>query len=215
MGVDALKDLYKDDLDFKKAVNCVRSHFGLDKTLEQVKGYYFWPKLQANIRRFVESCEIFQRAKGTSTNASLYQPLPIPTQPWEIHGQACDLVITQAEFAYNDSINRSIGKSPFEVVYGFNPRVVLKLRDLSGMDKKSALGEYFAISMQENHDKVRDTLQQSATNYKEKVDVKIRDVQFKVGDLAMAHLKKARLPEGNPSRIFMKNLVLVGVWGKK
>jgi hypothetical protein len=29
-----------------------------------------------------------------------------------------DNVLPQAEFAYNDSVNRSTGKSPFEIVYG-------------------------------------------------------------------------------------------------
>jgi hypothetical protein len=29
-----------------------------------------------------------------------------------------DNVLPRAEFAYNDSVNRSIGKSPFEIVYG-------------------------------------------------------------------------------------------------
>ena len=31
----------------------------------------------------MESCVICQKAKGTSTNVGLYQPLQIPTRPWE------------------------------------------------------------------------------------------------------------------------------------
>nr|GEU69428.1 reverse transcriptase domain-containing protein [Tanacetum cinerariifolium] len=31
-----------------------------------------------------------------------------------------DLILPQAEFAYNRSVNRTIGKSPFEIVYGWN-----------------------------------------------------------------------------------------------
>jgi hypothetical protein len=34
------------------------------------------------------------------------------------HHNSWDNVLPQAEFAYNDSMNRSTGKSPFEIVYG-------------------------------------------------------------------------------------------------
>jgi hypothetical protein len=39
-------------------------------------------------------------------------------------------ILAQAEFAYNDSVNRSTGKIPFQIVYGMNPRGVSELRDL-------------------------------------------------------------------------------------
>ena len=31
----------------------------------------------------MEQCTICQKAKGTSSNAGLYQPLPVPNRPWE------------------------------------------------------------------------------------------------------------------------------------
>lgn len=37
------------------------------------------------------------------------------------HVSNWDLILSRAEFAYNDSVNRSIGKTPFEVVYGYHP----------------------------------------------------------------------------------------------
>lgn len=33
--------------------------------------------------KFVEKCIIFQYAKGRIQNAGLYQPLPIPSRPWD------------------------------------------------------------------------------------------------------------------------------------
>lgn len=58
-------------------------HFGIDKTIELVKRSYHWPKMIADIKKFVQSCTICQQAKGTTTNQGLYQPLPIPSRPWE------------------------------------------------------------------------------------------------------------------------------------
>ena len=48
------------------------------------------------------------------------------------------------EFAYNDSINRSIGQSPFQIVYGMKPRGVSKLKDLEQNEFRSASAEDFA-----------------------------------------------------------------------
>jgi hypothetical protein len=45
------------------------------------------------------------------------------------HHNQWDQILPQAEFAYNDSVNRSIGKSPFEIVYGMKLRGVYELRD--------------------------------------------------------------------------------------
>jgi hypothetical protein len=45
------------------------------------------------------------------------------------HHSSWDNILPQAEFAYNDSVNRSTGKIPFQIVYGMNPRGVSELRD--------------------------------------------------------------------------------------
>ena len=52
-----------------------------------------------------------------------------------------EIVLAQAEFAYNNSVNRSTGKTPFEIVTRMQPRGVLDLRDVSGEEKRSIVGE--------------------------------------------------------------------------
>ena len=296
-------------------------HFGLDKTLEQVKRFYYWPKLQADVRKFVESCWICQKAKGHTSNAGLYTPLPIPCRPWDSismdfvlglpktktghdsvfvvvdrfskmahfipcrsthdashiaglffrevvrlhglprsiisdrdpkflghfwrtlwkrlgtnlnfssayhpqsdgqtevtnrslgnllrclsqqHGGSWDTILSQAEYAYNDSVSRSTGLTPFQIVYGDHPRGVLELRDVNTMERKSAQAEDFANVMKDVQQQVKDRLQKAADKYKTHADKKRRDLQFKVGDLVMVHLKKERLPKGQYTKLMMK-----------
>ena len=57
-------------------------HVGRDRTLQLVVTSYFWPSLRRDVERYVERCRTCQLAKGKASNAGLYLPLPIPTQPW-------------------------------------------------------------------------------------------------------------------------------------
>lgn len=67
----------------EKHYGTLGGHFGYDKTLEQVKRFYHWPRMHIDVKKFVEACVISQREKGSSSNARLYQPLPVPNRPWE------------------------------------------------------------------------------------------------------------------------------------
>jgi hypothetical protein len=72
------------------------------------------------------------------------------------HHNSWDNVLPQAEFAYNDSVNRSTGKSPFEIVYGRQPRGVSELRDSEQIMTKSASAKEFIEAMEELHSRVKE-----------------------------------------------------------
>ena len=57
-------------------------HVGRDRTLQLVQATYFWPTMRKEVDRYVKRCRICQVSKGTATNAGLYMPLPVPSQPW-------------------------------------------------------------------------------------------------------------------------------------
>ena len=67
----------------EKHCGSLAGHFGIDKTLEQVRRFFYWQKMQVDIRMFLECCIICQKAKGRSSNVGLYTPLPTPTKPWD------------------------------------------------------------------------------------------------------------------------------------
>jgi hypothetical protein len=86
------------------------------------------------------------------------------------HHNSWDNTLPQAEFAYNDSVNRSTGQSPFQIVYGTQPRGVSKLRDLEQTATRSASAEEFTEAMKELHSRVKERLQNSSQEYKQRAD---------------------------------------------
>jgi hypothetical protein len=66
-----------------------------------------------------------------------------------------EMVLAQAEFAYKNYVNRSTGKTPFEIVTGMHPRGILDLRDVAGEEKRSIAGEEFADFMESLHKEVK------------------------------------------------------------
>eukprot|EP00253_Pinus_taeda_P009358 PITA_09358 len=59
-------------------------HFGINKTLEQLGHFYYWPKMNRDVQRYVNRCKVCQLSKGHSQNTGLYTPLPVPSRPWDL-----------------------------------------------------------------------------------------------------------------------------------
>jgi hypothetical protein len=74
------------------------------------------------------------------------------------HHSNWDNILPQAEFAYNDLVNRSTGKIPFHILYGTQPRGVSELRESEKTATSSASVEEFAEAMKELHSKVKQRL---------------------------------------------------------
>jgi len=61
-------------------------HFGVEKTLGKLSHFYIWPKMKANVQRYMSKCMVCHHEKGRSQNVGLYMPLPIPNRPWDSVG---------------------------------------------------------------------------------------------------------------------------------
>jgi hypothetical protein len=122
------------------------------------------------------------------------------------HHSSWDHIFPQAEFAYNDSVNWSTGKSPFHIEYGVQPRGVSELWDSEQTATRSASAEEFAEAMKELHSQVKERLIESNQEYKRRVDQWKRQIQFEVGDLVLAHLRKQRFPRGKYNKLKMKKI---------
>ena len=74
------------------------------------------------------------------------------------HHSQWDHILPQEKIAYNDSLNRSIGKSPFQIVYGMKLRGVSKLKYVEQDEFISASVEDFAEAMKELHSRFKERL---------------------------------------------------------
>lgn len=64
--------------------DCVSAaHPGRDRTYSRLSRYLYWPGMSKDVKRYVASCEMCQRAKSGKFRNGLLQPLPVPKRPWQ------------------------------------------------------------------------------------------------------------------------------------
>ena len=115
-----------------------------------------------------------------------------------------DIVIPQAEFAYNNSVNRSIKKSPFVVTYGLKPHHVLDLVPLPQEARVSDEGETFANHIRRIHEEVKTALKASNATYSFAPNQHRRVQEFEEGDQVLVHLRRERFPKGTYHKLKSK-----------
>lgn len=110
------------------------------------------------------------------------------------HIKAWDTMLLTAEFAYNSSVNRSIGMSPFEAVLGYKPRMPVDLIPITSLHRPSASAESFAQHMHALHDEIKRRINLHNESYKMVADVHRRHVEFNIGDYVMVRIRPERFP---------------------
>ncbi|GJZ73154.1 putative CCCH-type zinc finger family protein, partial [Tanacetum coccineum] len=105
-----------------------------------------------------------------------------------------DLVLPHAEFAYNNSKNRTTQRCPFEVVYGHSPDSITDLTPIPISKNNSVKADEFAKQIRKTHEQVKLQIEINNSKYKAATDVHRRRVLSKEGDYMWAILTKDRLP---------------------
>jgi Integrase zinc binding domain len=61
-----------------------RGHFGIAKTLKAITSKFYWPKMDLDIKGYIDTCEFCQQSKSTNQHPlGLLQPLDIPDYNWQ------------------------------------------------------------------------------------------------------------------------------------
>ena len=61
------------------------AHGGYAKSYNRIASVYYWPQMSRDIKKYVGSCDICQKAKPRRhTPVGMLQPIPIPSQPFEV-----------------------------------------------------------------------------------------------------------------------------------
>ncbi|GKA96872.1 RNA-directed DNA polymerase [Tanacetum coccineum] len=87
-----------------------------------------------------------------------------------------DLILPQAEFAYNRSVHRTTGKSPFEVVYGRNLITPLYLVPVPKVGQLSEEGADQSEKIKELHWSIQEHIIRHNKQYKEHADKRRKQV---------------------------------------
>lgn len=93
-----------------------------------------------------------------------------------------DFALAQAEFAYNNMVNRCTSKTPFEIVYGRSPQHTLDLVPLPKFPRASIAADHMIEKMATIHADTKKAIADSNAQYKSQVDKHRRLKIFQEGD---------------------------------
>ena len=106
-----------------------------------------------------------------------------------------------AEFAYNRARHSTTGKSPFEIVYGFNPLSPLDILPLPLQERTNMDASARATYLKKVHEDTRAMIERQVRRRATKLNVNKAPMVFNPGDLVWLHLRKERFPHERKSKL--------------
>ena len=122
------------------------------------------------------------------------------------HIRSWDSILPIAEFAYNNSVNRTIGVTPFEVVYGHKPKAPIDLIPMAISHRPSESATEFAHHIHELHTEINRRINKSNAEYKKVADVHRVSKEFSVGDFVMVRVRPERFSKGVAKKLQARSI---------
>ncbi|PRQ29559.1 putative nucleotidyltransferase, Ribonuclease H [Rosa chinensis] len=122
------------------------------------------------------------------------------------HIRSWDSILPIAEFAYNNSVNRTIGMSPFEAVYGHKLKAPIDLIPMTVSHRPSQSANEFASHIHELHAKINRRINRSNEQYKKAADVHRAFKEFSAGDFVMVRVRPERFSKGKAKKLQARSI---------
>jgi len=114
-------------------------------------------------------------------------------------------MLPHAQFAFNRAQSKATHLSPFQVVYGHNPKSPLDLIPIPTPTKFSWEAEKRAKEIQDLHVQVRDSIAKANERTMHHANKHKREIHFQPGDLVWIHLRKERFPSKRKSKLMPRS----------
>ncbi|KAK1627943.1 hypothetical protein QYE76_002258 [Lolium multiflorum] len=109
--------------------------------------------------------------------------------------------LPHAEFAYNRAKHSTTSRSPFMVVYGFEPLTALDILPLPLHERINMDFDKRIAAVKKLHEETRATIQEHVLRQATRLNAKKKERIFQEGDLVWIHLRKERFPHERNSKL--------------
>jgi hypothetical protein len=109
--------------------------------------------------------------------------------------------LPHVEFAYNRAIHSTTKVSPFQVVYGFNPRAPIDILPLPTSERIHSDAKERADFILQMHETTKHNIEKMNEKYRIAGSKDRKEVKLEPGDLVWLHLKKDRFPNLRKSKL--------------
>ena len=162
---------------------------------------YFWKTLCAKLgTKLLFSSAYHPQTDGQTevTNRTLSTLLRVLIKKNIKEWEQC---LPIAEYAYNRARHSTTGKSPFEVVYGFNLLSPLDILPLPLQERTNMDASARASYIKKMHEDTRNIIERHVHRLATKLNVNKQPMIFNIGDLVWLHLRKDRFPNERKSKL--------------
>ena len=112
--------------------------------------------------------------------------------------------MSTAEFGYNNFVNRSNGRSPFQIVNDYSLHTPIDLVPLPSHMRVSEPIENFAKHIHDLHVKIKRKISLSNEEYKLAADVHCRSKEFNVGEYVMVCIHPKRILKTFSKKLYVR-----------